>query len=283
MYCTKWVSLMAQWVKNLPGMQVFGGGNGNPIWYYFLKNPMDRGAWWATVQKVAESDTIEWLSMYALFKIQNQGTKNVKSSQPWREGNNTVFNSLLSFLHLRIFLLSTTLSFSDSAFSSIPFCMVKCRNMKRPECTDLIQFSRSVVSDSLRPHGLQHTRLPCPSPTPRACSNSCPSSQWCHSTISSSVVPFSSCLQSFPALGLFPISWLFATGGQSTGASASASVLPINIQDWFPLGLTGLISLQSQGLSRVFSNTTVRKHWFFGTQLSLCSNSHIHTWLMEKT
>ena len=122
------------------------------------------------------------------------------------------------------------------------------------------QFSHSVMSNSLRPHGLQHARLPCPSPTPRACSNSCPSSWWCHPTISSSVVPFSSCLQSFPASGSFPLSQFFESGGQSIGASASTSVLPINIQDSFSLELTGLISLQSKGLSRVFSNTTVQKH-----------------------
>ena len=126
-----------------------------------------------------------------------------------------------------------------------------------------VQFSRSVMSEYLWPHGLQHARLPCPSPDPRVYSNSCPLSQWCHPTISSSVIPFSSCLQSFPASGSFPVSqkaWFFASGGQSIGASASASVLPMNIQDWFPLGLTGLISLQSKGPSRVFSNTTVQKH-----------------------
>ena len=117
---------------------------------------------------------------------------------------------------------------------------------------------------------------------PRTCSNSCPSSWWCHPTISSSVIPFSSCLHSFPALGSFLISQFFVSGGQSIGASVSASVLPVNIQDWFPLGLTGWISLQSKGLSRVFSNTTVQQHQFFGTQLSLWSNSHIHTWLLEK-
>ena len=119
-----------------------------------------------------------------------------------------------------------------------------------------VQFSLSVVSNSLRPRGLQHTRLPCPSPTPGACSKSCPLSQWCHPAISSSVIPFSSCLQSSPASGSFPMSQFFTSGGPSTGASAS--VLPVNIQDRFPLGLTGLISLQSKGLSRVFSNTTVR-------------------------
>ena len=127
----------------------------------------------------------------------------------------------------------------------------------------------SVMSDSLQPHRLQHTRLPCPSPTPRVYSNSCPLSQWCHPTISSSVVPFSSRLQSFPALGSFQMSQLFTSGSQSIGASASTSVLPMNIQEWFPLGWTGWISLQSKGLSRVFSNITVQKHQFFGTQLSL--------------
>ena len=122
----------------------------------------------------------------------------------------------------------------------------------------------SVVSDSWRPHGPQHARLPCPLPTPGAYSNSCPSSQWCHSTISSSVVLFSSFPQSFPASGSFQMSQFFASGGQSIGVSASASVLPMNIQDWFPLGGTGWISLQSKGPSRVFSNTTVQKHQLFG-------------------
>ena len=137
-------------------------------------------------------------------------------------------------------------------------------------------------SHSLWPHGLQHVRLPCPSPTPRACSDSWPSSQWCHPTISSSVVPFSSCLQSFPASGSSPMNQLFASGGQSIGVSTSASVLPMNIQDWFPLGLTSLISWLSKGLSRVFSSTTVQKHLFFGTQFSLKSNSHMPTWPLEK-
>ena len=145
-----------------------------------------------------------------------------------------------------------------------------------------VQFSSPVVSDSLRPHGLQHTRLPCPSPTPGACSNSCPLSWWCHPTISSSVIPFSSCLQSFPASGSFPTSQLFASGGWNIGATASASVLPMDIQDWFPLGWTGVISLRSKGLSRVFSSTTVPKHLSFGTEASLWSNSHICTWLLEK-
>ena len=146
---------------------------------------------------------------------------------------------------------------------------------------DFSQFNCSVMSDSLQPHGLQHTRLPCPSPSPREGSNSCPSSRWCHPIISSSVVPVSSCLQSFPASGSFQMSQFFASVGQSIGVSASTSVLPVNIQDLFALGWTGWISLQSKGLSRVFSNTTVQKHQFFGAQLSSQSSSHIHTWLLE--
>ena len=131
-----------------------------------------------------------------------------------------------------------------------------------------VQFSHSVVSNSLRPYGLQHSRPPCPSPAPRGYSNSFPLSWWCHSTISSYIVPFSSLLQSFPASGSFLMSQFFAPGGQSIGISALASVLPMNTQDWFPLGLTGWI-LQTKGLSRVFSNTTVQKHQFFSAQLSL--------------
>ena len=145
------------------------------------------------------------------------------------------------------------------------------------------------MCDSLWPHGLQHTRLPCPSPSPGACSDSCPLSQWCHPTISSSVVPLSSFLQPFPVSGTFP-SQVFTSCGQNIGASASASVLPMNIQDWYPLGLTrfhllavqGFISLLSKGLSRVFSNTKLKKHQFFSAQPSLWCNSYIHTWLVEK-
>ena len=143
-------------------------------------------------------------------------------------------------------------------------------------------FSHSVMSHSLQPHGQQHAKLPYPSLPPGACSNSCSLSRWYHSTISSFVVPFSSCPQSFPASGSFLMSQLFASGGQSIGISASASVLPMNIQSWFPLGLTSLISLRSKGLARVFSSTTVWKHQFFSTQPSLWSNSHIRTWLLEK-
>ena len=132
-----------------------------------------------------------------------------------------------------------------------------------------VQFSRSVVSDSLQPHEPQHARPPCPSPTPRVHPNPCSLSWWCHPAISSSVVPFYSCPQSFPTSGSFPMSQLFASGGQSIGVSASTSVLPTNTQDWSPLGWTGWISLQSKGLSRVLSNATVQKHQFFGSQLSL--------------
>ena len=146
-----------------------------------------------------------------------------------------------------------------------------------------VQFSCSVMSNSLRPHESQHTRPPCPSPTPGVHSNSCPSSRWCHPAISSSVFPFSSYPQSLPASGSFPMSQPFAWGGQSTGVSALASVFPKNTQDWSPLGWTGWIFLQFKGLSRVFSNTTVQKHQFFGAQLSPQSNSHIHTWALEKS
>ena len=147
------------------------------------------------------------------------------------------------------------------------------------QCDSSVQFSHSVVSDSLWPHGLQHTRPHWLSPTPGVYSNSCPLRRWCHRTISSSVA----CpLQSFPASGSFQMRQLFASSGQSIGISASTSVLPINIQDWSPLGWTGWISLQSKGLSRVFSNTTVQKHQFFSTQPSSQSNSHIHTWPLEK-
>ena len=135
------------------------------------------------------------------------------------------------------------------------------------------------MSNSLRPHELQHGRLRFHSLSPWGCSNSC---QWSYLTISSSVVPFSSCPQSFPASGSFPMSQLFASGGQNIGDSASASVLPVNIQNLFPLGLTGLISMLSKGLWRVMSSTTIWKHQVFGTQPSLCSNSHIHSWLLEK-
>ena len=145
-----------------------------------------------------------------------------------------------------------------------------------------VQFKGSVVSDSLQLHESQHARPPCPSPTPGVHLNSRPSSRWCHPAISSFVIPFSSCPQSLPASESFPMSQLFSWDGQSTGVSALASVLPMNTQDWSPLEWTCWISLQSKGLARVFSNTTVQKHQFFGTLLSSQSNSHIHTWPLEK-
>ena len=157
-------------------------------------------------------------------------------------------------------------------FSSMPnldfVFRVACQNTMSLYRIIWYQFSHSVMSNSLQPHGTQHTRLPCPSSTPGACSNSCPSSRGGHPTILSSVIPFSSCLQSFQASGSFPMSQFFTLGGQSIGPSASASVLPMNIQDWFPLGLTSLITLQSKGLSSIVSNTTVQKHQFFSAQRS---------------
>ena len=150
-------------------------------------------------------------------------------------------------------------------------------------CIKYIQFSSVAQSCwTLQHHESQHTRPPCPSPSPRVHSESHPLSQWCHPTISSSVIPFSSCPQFLPASVSFQISQLFASGGQSIRVSASASVLPMNTQGWFPSEWTGWISLQSKGLSRVFSNTTVLKHQFFSAQLSSQSNSHIHTWLLKK-
>ena len=156
------------------------------------------------------------------------------------------------------------------------------KTWKWPTVFVSVQFSCSFMSNSLWPLRLQHSRLPCPSPTPGTYQNSCPLSQWFHPAISSSVVPFSSCPQSLPASGSFLKSQLFAWGGQSIRVSASASVLPMNTQDWSPLGWTCWVSLQSEGLSRVFSNTSIQKHQFFSSQLSSHSNSHIHTWPLEK-
>ena len=180
-------------------------------------------------------------------------------------------------------------SFSNKAlfsFSLNPRCLPRNWSlqflMMLPWFRCPVQFSSSVVCDSLPPHGLQHPRLPCLSPTPKVYSNSCSLSWWCHPTISSSVVPFSSCLPSFPASGSFRMSQFFTSGGQRIGVSASASVLPMNIQDWFFLEWTGWISFQSKGLSRVFSNTTIQKHQFISAQPSLWSGSHIHTWLVGK-
>ena len=169
-------------------------------------------------------------------------------------------------------------------YTSVSLLLSRIQGYYRLSKFHIYAFSsvHSVVSDSLWPHELQHAGPPRQSPTPRFYPNSCALSRWCHLTISSSVFCFSSCLQSFPGSGSFQISQLYASGGQNIGVSASASVLPMNTQDWSPLEWTGWISLQSKGLSRVLSNTTVQKHQFFGAQLCSQSNSHIHTWLLEK-
>ena len=173
----------------------------------------------------------------------------------WQIGGETVADFIF---------LGFTITADGDCSHEIKICLLFGRKVM----TNLVQFSCSVMSDSLWLHGPQHARPPCPSPTPRVHSNSCPLSWWCHLAISSSVVPFSSCPQSLPASEYFPMSQLFAQGGQSTGVSALASILPMNTQDWSPLGWIGWISLQSKGLSRVFSNTTVQKHQFFGAQPS---------------
>ena len=172
-----------------------------------------------------------------------------------------------------------------SSFNNYTCLIVSTAHMILVTIVPLLQFSSVQLLSHVWLFATPWTATrqpPCLSPTPRVHPNLCPSSCWCHPTISSSVIPFSSCPQSSPASGSFPMSQLFASGGQSIGVSASTSVLPMNIQDWSPLGWTGWISLQSKGLSRVFSNTTVQKHQFFGAQLSLKSNSHIHTWPLEK-
>ena len=187
--------------------------------------------------------------------------------QDWFPLGSTDLISLLSKGLSRVFSNTTVEKhqFFGAQLSSQSNSHIHSWPLEKPS----VQLSHSVVSYSLRPHGLQHSRFPCPSPTPEACWNSRPSSQWCHPTISSSVIPFSSCLQSFPASGSFPMSQLFTSGGQKIGVSASTSVLSMNTQDWSPLGWTDWISLQFKGFSRVFSNTAVQKHQFFGTQLSL--------------
>ena len=193
----------------------------------------------------------------------------------------TVSSAIVTILYIRssdfilqrkVFILYTNLS----PFHPTPLPLSPWKLFPQP-----IQFSHSGVSDSLQPHESQHARPPCPSPTPGVYSNSCPSSQWCHPAISSSVIPFSSCPQSLPASGSFPMSQLFAGGSQSTGVSASISVLPMNTQDWSPLGQTGWISLQSKGLKSLLQHHSSIAS-IFVTQLSSQSNSHIHTWPLEK-
>ena len=206
-----------------------------------------------------------------------QGEKHSSIISVWAEGVHWLQSTVTGVRSPAWKTGSTTYCPSDLEHPLPPFCSSVSSSVVWVQFNSVAQ-----LCPTLRLHELQHARPPCPSPTPGAYSNSCPLSWWCHPAISSSVVPFSSCLQSFPASGSFQMSRFFAAGGQSIGASASTSVLPMNIQDWSPLGLTGWISLQSKILSRVLSNTTVQNQQFFGAQLSLWSNSHIHTWLLEK-
>ena len=222
--------------------------------------------WRGTKKPLDESDRGEWK---VGLKLNIQKTK-IMASGPitsWQIDGETM-ETLRDF----IFLGSKITADGDCSHK-----IKRCLLFGRKAMTNLssVQFSRSVMSDSL--HRLQHARPPCPSPTPRVRTNPCPLSRWCHPTISSSVVPFSSCPQSFLASWSFQMSQVFASGGQSIRGSASTAVIPMNTQVWSPLGWTGWMSLQSKGLSRVFSSTTVQKHQFFGTKLSLQSNSHIHT------
>ena len=217
--------------------------------------------------------------------------KTVESPLGWKEIKPVNPKGNQSWIFLEVLIINLKLQYfghlmwrTDSLEKTLILAKIqgRRRRRRRQQRVRSVRFSLSVMSDSLWPHGLQNTRLPSPLPAPGAYSNSCPSSQWCHPTISSFVIPFFSHLQSFPALGSFQMSQFFASVGQSIGVSASPSVLSMNVQDWFPLGWTGWISLQSKGLSRVFSNTTVKKCQFFGAQLSLESNFHIYTWLLEK-
>ena len=224
-----------------------GEGNGSSLQYSCLENPRDRGAW------------------------QLQSMKLHRLGHGWETEHTCAFLSRACWY---------TFIYTEYKLDIVSTQFFAKNNWRLQ--THSVQCSHSVMSDSLQPHELQHARPPCSSLTPGDYSNSCPSSWWCHPTISSSVIPFSSCPQSLPASGSFPMSQFFAWGGQSTGVSASASVLPMNTQGWSPLGWTGWISLQSKGLSRVFSNTTVQKHQFFGAQLSSQSNSHMHPWPLEE-
>ena len=224
---------------------------------------MDREAWCAAIHGVTKSRTqlSDWMNIQDLFPLELTGLTSLQSKGLSRVFSNTTVQKYQFF--------STQLSSQSSSHISQLLLMV--------------QFSSvTQLCLTLRPHGLQHARLLCPSPTPRVHPNPCPLSWWCHPTILSSIVPFSACPQSFPVSAPFQMSQLFESGGQSIRVSASTSVLPLNIQDWFLLGWTGWISLQSKGLSRVFTNTTAQKHQFFSTQSSSQSNSHIHTWLLEK-
>ena len=298
-----------------------GEGNGTPLQYSCLGNPMDGGAWWAAVHGVAKSwtqlnDFTFTFHFHAFEKemathsscsclenpryrghggLPSMGSHRVGHdwhdlaaaaawwlkkwlSNPWTGGRYFVFLPGISYLKI-IMSLKNGQAQKESSY----MLTVLGGKTKNIWWKSVHSFSCVRLFVTPWPHWLQHTRLPCPSPTSAASSNSCPLSQWCHPTISFFFVPFSTCLQSFPASGSFQMSQFFASGGQRIGASASASVLPMNTQDWSPLGWTGWIFLQSKGCSRVFSNTTVQKHQFFSTQLPLWSNSHIHTWPLEKS
>ena len=268
-----------------------GEGNGTPLQYSCLENPMDGGAWQAAVHGVAEGRT--WLSTQTKYTNTHTPRANISHSthKPYTRLIHKLTDSYIPTTHIPTTHTDTHtsdklyVSHSTHKHTTLHTAHTQTHWLANTQtCTQIHTFTphtlhiykhktpanhdththtssvQSVMSDSW---------LPCPSPTPRTYSNSCPLSRWCHPTISSSVVPFSSSLQSFPASGSFPMTQFFASGGQSIGVSASATVLPMNIQGWFPLWWTCWISLQSKGLSRVFSNTTVQKHKFFGAQLSL--------------
>ena len=224
--------------------------------HVWLCNPIDCSPRGFPVHGILQARILEWITI------------------PFSRGSSWPKNGIQGLLHCRQFTVWATME-AQIVLKGLTICEALVGSSS-------VQFSHSVVSDSLWPHGLQHARPPCPSPTPGVYPNSCPLSWWCHPTISSSIVPFTSCPQSFPASGSFQMSQFFLSGAQGIGVSAPESVLPMNTQDWSPLGWTGWISMQSKGLSRVFSNTTVQKHQFFGAQLSSQSNSHIHTWPMER-
>ena len=214
----------------------------------------------SSVHGILQGRILEWVAV-----LSSSGSSQPRDWTPALQADSLLLNHLRSpqkdYIWWKWFVAQSTVQFFNHHWYLI---IEKLHRKFRVS----VQFSHSVVSDSLWPHGLQHARLPCPSPTSGASSNSCPSSWWRHPTISSSVIPFSFCFQSFPASGSFLMSQFFTSGAQSIGASASASILQMNIQNWFPLGPISLISLQSKGLSRVFSNTTVQKHQFFSPQLS---------------
>ena len=230
---------MTEWLHFHFSLSCIGEGNGNLLQWSCLENPRDGGAWWAVIYGVTQSRTrLKWLNL-AKWLWMVTAVMKINDACSLEENLDSVLKSRYITLLTNVCLVSS------------------------------VQFSRSVVSDSLWPHEPQSTRHPCPSPTSRFHPNPCPLSRWCHPTISSSVIPFCSCTQSFPASGSFQMSQLFVSGGQCIGVSASTSVLPVNTQDWSPLGWTGWITLQSKGLSRAFSNTTVPVYQFFCTQLPL--------------